>query len=79
MLIRSHEVPPSNKGYEVRHNGRCVTVFSASNYCGHRGNSGAVMVFQPDLYALSRLLRVVIGELLWTQSGRNHRGTVSNS
>jgi protein phosphatase len=49
MLIRSHEVPSSNKGYEVRHSGRLVTVFSASNYCGHRGNTGAVMVFQKDL------------------------------
>eukprot|EP00668_Euglena_longa_P001310 GGOE01001550.1.p1 GENE.GGOE01001550.1~~GGOE01001550.1.p1 ORF type:complete len:870 (+),score=263.78 GGOE01001550.1:356-2611(+) len=49
MLIRSHEVPTSNKGFDVTHNNRLVTVFSASNYCGHRGNSGAVMVFQRDL------------------------------
>eukprot|EP00668_Euglena_longa_P043249 GGOE01057389.1.p1 GENE.GGOE01057389.1~~GGOE01057389.1.p1 ORF type:complete len:884 (-),score=302.99 GGOE01057389.1:435-2909(-) len=49
MVIRSHEVPSSNKGYEIRHGGRLVTIFSASNYCGHRGNTGAVMVFQRDL------------------------------
>ncbi len=30
MIIRSHEV--KKDGYEVEHNGRCITVFSAPNY-----------------------------------------------
>ena len=31
LLVRSHEVKPD--GYEVMHDGRCITVFSAPNYC----------------------------------------------
>lgn len=38
-IVRSHEV--KEKGYEVAHNGRCVTVFSAPNYCDTMGNKGA--------------------------------------
>jgi len=38
-IIRSHEV--KEKGYEVLHDGKCITVFSAPNYCDTMGNSGA--------------------------------------
>ncbi|XP_070180925.1 serine/threonine-protein phosphatase 5-like [Littorina saxatilis] len=38
-IIRSHEV--KDKGYEVSHDGKCVTVFSAPNYCDTMGNKGA--------------------------------------
>ncbi|XP_066437589.1 serine/threonine-protein phosphatase 5 [Eleutherodactylus coqui] len=38
-IIRSHEVKA--EGYEVTHNGLCVTVFSAPNYCDQMGNKGA--------------------------------------
>lgn len=43
LVVRSHEVVPG--GYEVRHEGRCATVFSASDYCGVSGNRGAIAVF----------------------------------
>jgi serine/threonine-protein phosphatase 5 len=38
-IIRSHEV--KQEGYEVAHDGRCITVFSAPNYCDTMGNKGA--------------------------------------
>ncbi|BFZ61192.1 Palmitoyl-protein thioesterase 1 [Saitoella coloradoensis] len=38
-IIRSHEVRMG--GYEVEHDGRCVTIFSAPNYCDQQGNLGA--------------------------------------
>ncbi|XP_023017041.1 protein phosphatase D3 [Leptinotarsa decemlineata] len=38
-IIRSHEV--KNEGYEVAHDGKCITVFSAPNYCDTMGNKGA--------------------------------------
>ena len=42
-IIRSHEVKP--EGYEVNHNGKCITVFSAPNYCDTIGNLGALINF----------------------------------
>jgi serine/threonine-protein phosphatase 5 len=41
LLIRSHQV--QEDGYSVMHNGKCVTVFSAPNYCGQMRNKGAVV------------------------------------
>jgi len=44
-IIRSHEV--KNEGYEVQHDGRCVTIFSAPNYCDQMGNKGAFITLHP--------------------------------
>ena len=46
LLIRSHEC--KQEGHSTDHDGRCVTVFSASNYCGVVGNRGAICVISPD-------------------------------
>ncbi|KAK9806971.1 hypothetical protein WJX72_009035 [[Myrmecia] bisecta] len=43
LLVRSHEV--KDEGYEVDHDGYCVTVFSAPNYCDQMGNKGAFIRF----------------------------------
>ncbi|CCJ29955.1 unnamed protein product [Pneumocystis jirovecii] len=32
---------PDPNGYEIEHNGHCITVFSAPNYCDTQGNKGA--------------------------------------
>eukprot|EP00003_Mantamonas_plastica_P010319 TRINITY_DN1974_c0_g2_i1.p1 TRINITY_DN1974_c0_g2~~TRINITY_DN1974_c0_g2_i1.p1 ORF type:complete len:609 (-),score=206.71 TRINITY_DN1974_c0_g2_i1:584-2410(-) len=43
LVVRSHEVKP--QGYEVMHDGKCITIFSAPNYCDQIGNLGAYIVF----------------------------------
>eukprot|EP00796_Vickermania_ingenoplastis_P012513 gene12514-8569_t len=43
LVVRSHEV--KDNGYEIEHGGKCVTVFSAPNYCDQMKNKGAVVQF----------------------------------
>ncbi len=38
-------VQVKDEGYEVEHNGYCVTVFSAPNYCDQMNNKGAWIRF----------------------------------
>jgi serine/threonine-protein phosphatase 5 len=45
-IIRSHEV--RMEGYEVEHDGRCITVFSAPKYCDSTENKGAYINIGPD-------------------------------
>ncbi|CAG9534798.1 unnamed protein product [Cercopithifilaria johnstoni] len=45
-VVRSHEVKP--EGYEVHHDGKCITVFSAPNYCDTMGNKGAFITIRGD-------------------------------
>ncbi|KAH8920187.1 Metallo-dependent phosphatase [Atractiella rhizophila] len=40
-VIRSHEV--RQEGYQVEHNGLCITVFSAPNYVDQAGNLGGIV------------------------------------
>jgi len=47
LLVRSHQVKA--QGFEVEHGGRCITVFSAPNYCGIMGNFGAMLRFDSNL------------------------------
>lgn len=47
FIIRSHEVKP--EGYEVAHGGKCITVFSAPNYCDQMGNKGAFITLSSDM------------------------------
>nr|SVE75039.1 EOG090X03S1 [Daphnia dolichocephala] len=43
-VIRSHEV--KSDGYEEAHDGKCITVFSAPNYCDTMGNKGAFITMK---------------------------------
>jgi hypothetical protein len=36
-------------GYEIAHDGKCVTVFSAPNYCDNMGNKGAFITLKADV------------------------------
>lgn len=45
-IIRSHEVRMN--GYEIEHDGKLITVFSAPNYCDVQGNLGAVININID-------------------------------
>ncbi|XP_023553747.1 serine/threonine-protein phosphatase 5 [Cucurbita pepo subsp. pepo] len=48
LIVRSHEV--KDEGYEIEHDGKLITVFSAPNYCDQMGNKGAFIRFKaPDL------------------------------
>jgi protein phosphatase len=48
FIVRSHQLPDDGRGFTKQHEGRCVTIFSASNYCGNGGNYGAVMVLASE-------------------------------
>jgi len=43
LLVRSHEM--KEDGYDVQHNGKCITIFSAPNYCDQMANKGAFIRF----------------------------------
>lgn len=43
-IVRSHEV--KSAGYEIAHDGKCITIFSAPNYCDTMGNKGAFITLR---------------------------------
>mmetsp|Transcript_2463 Transcript_2463/g.5324 ORF Transcript_2463/g.5324 Transcript_2463/m.5324 type:complete len:1220 (-) Transcript_2463:89-3748(-) len=53
-VVRAHQPPDDlgfhGQGYCYLHGNRCITVFSASNYCGTIGNRGAVLICSGDSF-----------------------------
>lgn len=46
-VIRAHEVIPA--GYQYHMGGRCITIFSCSNYCGFINESAVVLVYNSKI------------------------------
>lgn len=55
LLVRAHQVVED--GYEFFGEKKCVTIFSAPNYCGEFGNAGATMIVDADLQCRFQLLK----------------------
>lgn len=48
FICRAHQL--TSEGYCFTHEDKCLTVFSAPNYCGVNGNKGAIMIVDKDGY-----------------------------
>lgn len=58
LLVRSHEV--KDEGYLVEHDGKCITVFSAPNYCDQMGNKGAFIRFEKNMVPIFTQFTAVV-------------------
>lgn len=54
MILRAHECVMD--GFERFANGRLITVFSATDYCGHHKNAGALLFVRRDLTIVPKLI-----------------------
>jgi len=78
MIVRSHEVPKTMTGVQVQHDGRLITVFSASNYCGRIGNTGGTMILSPQLdYQLMEHWAPSLSELAAMEQQEQHEAMVA--
>eukprot|EP00746_Dinoflagellata_sp_MGD_P166354 gnl/MRDRNA2_/MRDRNA2_96182_c0_seq1.p1 gnl/MRDRNA2_/MRDRNA2_96182_c0~~gnl/MRDRNA2_/MRDRNA2_96182_c0_seq1.p1 ORF type:complete len:1021 (-),score=236.76 gnl/MRDRNA2_/MRDRNA2_96182_c0_seq1:36-3098(-) len=81
-MIRSHQLPHGQRGFMKHHSGRCITIFSASNYCGNAGNYGAVLVFKAETFPKYAIyehyapplesLAQILGVENWENVGKEH-------
>ncbi|KAJ1633424.1 Metallo-dependent phosphatase-like protein [Pavlovales sp. CCMP2436] len=46
LVIRSHQLPPKQRGYMLHHANKVLTIFSASNYCGVCANHGSILILR---------------------------------
>mmetsp|Transcript_19925 Transcript_19925/g.43464 ORF Transcript_19925/g.43464 Transcript_19925/m.43464 type:complete len:850 (-) Transcript_19925:76-2625(-) len=66
MIIRAHECVMD--GFERFANGRLITIFSATDYCGHHKNAGALLFVRRDLTIVPKLIYPVERTLnIWDQ------------
>ncbi|NXE36310.1 PPE1 phosphatase, partial [Ptilorrhoa leucosticta] len=75
MLIRSHEFKP--EGYEISHNGKVITIFSASNYYEEGSNRGAYIKLNPEL--TPRFVQYQVSKYTRRQNLRERVGTIESS
>ncbi|XP_068858792.1 serine/threonine-protein phosphatase with EF-hands 1 isoform X1 [Aphelocoma coerulescens] len=75
MLIRSHEFKP--EGYEISHDGKVITIFSASNYYEEGSNRGAYIKLNPEL--TPRFVQYQVSKYTRRQNLRERVGTIESS
>ncbi|NXF43410.1 PPE1 phosphatase, partial [Oceanites oceanicus] len=75
MLIRSHEFKP--EGYEISHDGKVITLFSASNYYEEGSNRGAYIKLNPEL--IPRFVQYQVSKYTRRQNLRERVGTIESS
>ncbi|NXJ94194.1 PPE1 phosphatase, partial [Corythaixoides concolor] len=75
MLIRSHEFKP--EGYEISHDGKVITIFSASNYYEEGSNRGAYIKLNPEL--IPRFVQYRVSKDTRRQNLRERVGTIESS
>jgi len=66
MIIRAHECVKD--GWKLTCNGRCVTVFSAPNYCGTHRNAGAMLEISGDLHIHCKKILPRLSKGTWSNS-----------
>jgi protein phosphatase len=54
LIIRAHECVMD--GFERFANGKLITVFSATDYCGHHKNAGALLFVRRDMTVVPKLI-----------------------
>ncbi|NXW91530.1 PPE1 phosphatase, partial [Alopecoenas beccarii] len=75
LLIRSHEFKP--EGYEISHNGKVITIFSASNYYEEGSNRGAYIKLNPEL--IPRFVQYQVSKYTLRHSLRDRVGTIEST
>ncbi|NWV60020.1 PPE1 phosphatase, partial [Malurus elegans] len=75
MLIRSHEFKP--EGYEISHDGKVITIFSASNYYEEGSNRGAYIKLNPEL--TPRFVQYQVSKFTRRQNLRERVGTIESA
>ncbi|XP_030332508.1 serine/threonine-protein phosphatase with EF-hands 1 [Strigops habroptila] len=75
MLIRSHEFKP--EGYDISHNGKVITIFSASNYYEEGSNRGAYIKLNPEL--IPRFVQYRVSEHTQRENLHDRVGTIESS
>ncbi|NXS39376.1 PPE1 phosphatase, partial [Balaeniceps rex] len=75
MLIRSHEFKP--EGYEISHDGKVITIFSASNYYEEGSNRGAYIKLNPEL--IPRFVQYRVSKYTRRKNLQERVGTIESS